>query len=261
MSELSAQNPTCRFSGLAELYARCRPDYPASAVDHILRRCDLKPGSLLVDVGSGTGISARTFAQRGLRVVGVEPNADMRRQAEAVGLPADAPVPDYRDGRAEATGLPDGVADVVLAAQAFHWFQADAALAEFRRILKPRGWVTLLWNERDETDPFTAAVGAVIRGWPGTRGVEGARTQVGEVLLRTPLFSDGERSTFQHHQELGADGLVGRVFSASYAPKGPALAGCSEAELHQVFARFQTAGRVLLRYQTTVYTARQGDHS
>src|SRR5438094_931691 len=64
MSPLSDANPTGRFSGLAEVYAKCRPDYPAEAVDFILARCGLAPGARLVDVGSGTGISARLFARR-----------------------------------------------------------------------------------------------------------------------------------------------------------------------------------------------------
>src|SRR5262245_21600195 len=93
MSDLAGMNPTGRFSGLAELYARCRPDYPAAALDFVLSRCGLAPGALLVDVGCGTGIAARLFAGRGLRVVGVEPNADMRRRAEAEPLAPGAPVP------------------------------------------------------------------------------------------------------------------------------------------------------------------------
>src|SRR5438045_3467049 len=116
MSPLSDANPTGRFSGLAEVYAKCRPDYPAEAVDFILARCGLAPGARLVDVGSGTGISARLFARRGLEVIGVEPNADMRRQAAAEPLPPGVPVPAYRDGCGEATGLPDACADAVLAA-------------------------------------------------------------------------------------------------------------------------------------------------
>src|SRR5207237_7112797 len=87
VSELARRNPTGRFSGLAALYAKCRPDYPEAAVDYLLARCALVPGACLVDVGSGTGISARRFARRGLRVIGLEPNEDMRRQAEADALP------------------------------------------------------------------------------------------------------------------------------------------------------------------------------
>src|SRR5436305_15310401 len=132
MPDLSQRDPLNRFTGLAGLYARSRPDYPATAIAFILQHCGLRAGALLVDVGSGSGISARRFAACGLRVIGIEPNADMRRQAEAE--PEYRSLVTYQDGKAEATRLPDAVADAVLAAQAFHWFASDAALREFRRI-------------------------------------------------------------------------------------------------------------------------------
>src|SRR5207244_11178545 len=81
MPDLSQRDPLNRFTGLAGLYARSRPDYPATAIDFILQHCGLRAGALLVDVASGTGLSARRFAACGLRVIGIEPNADMRRQA------------------------------------------------------------------------------------------------------------------------------------------------------------------------------------
>src|SRR5262249_13452482 len=95
-------DPTARFTGLADLYARHRPDYPDDALDYVVSRCGLRGGSLLVDVGCGTGISSRQFALRGVPVLGVDPNADMLRRAEAAPLPPGVPVPRYRTARAEA---------------------------------------------------------------------------------------------------------------------------------------------------------------
>jgi SAM-dependent methyltransferase len=256
MSELSQSNPPGRFTGLAQVYARCRPGYPEAAVDYIMTRCGLGPQALLVDVGCGTGIASRLFASRGVPVVGVEPNADMRARAQAEPLPAGCPVPRYCEGRAEATGLAAGMADAVLAAQAFHWFQADAALREFRRLLKPAGWVALVWNERDEADPFTAAYGAVIRTAPDTAAVEGPRARAGEPLSVSPLFEQGERVRFTNQQELDEEGVLGRAFSASYAPREPAAVEAFAAALRDVFARYQRDGKVMLCYETTVHCAR-----
>src|SRR5579885_207719 len=249
MGDLSRENPTGRFTGRASAYAQYRPDYPPAAIDFILKHCDLRPGSVLVDVGCGTGISSRLFAQRGLKVIGIEPNADMRSKAQAEAVPAETPFPDYRDGKAEATGLPDASADAVLAAQAFHWFAPQAALAEFHRILKPGGWAALMWNERDESDPFTAAYGAVIRTAPDTAAIEGPRGRAGEAILTSGLFTRRERVSFTNEQVLDEEGVIGRAFSASYAPKDPVQAAAFAESLRQVFRQFQKANRVSLRYQ------------
>jgi SAM-dependent methyltransferase len=162
-------------------------------------------------------------------------------------------VPRYCKGRAEATQLADGVADTVLAAQAFHWFDPDTALREFVRILKPGGWVVLMWNERDESDPCTAAYGAVIAAAPEARAVEGPRGQAGQALLASPLFADRECVRFRNEQALDEEGLLGRAFSASYAPREPRAAEQFAADLRAVFDRFQQDGAVVLRYETSVY--------
>jgi SAM-dependent methyltransferase len=175
MADLSQQRPTERFSGLEDLYAKHRPSYPADAIDFIVRLCGLNGSTTLVDVGCGTGISTRQFAERGIPVLGIEPNDDMRAKADAESSPPGTPVPVYRKGTAEATGLPDGSAAAVLAAQAFHWFDPPAALREFRRILRPGGHAVLMWNERDNADPFTADYGRVIRSRPEAAKVEGPR--------------------------------------------------------------------------------------
>jgi SAM-dependent methyltransferase len=257
LMELSQYNPTGRFTGLTELYAKCRPDYPSAALDYIVRRSGLYPGSLLVDVGCGTGISSRLFALRGIPVLGIEPNAEMRAAAETVVVPAGTPVPIYRAGTAEATGLGDVTADAVLAAQAFHWFEPETALREFHRILKPDGWVALIWNERDGADPFTAAYGSVFATVPESALVECGRGRAGEPLLVSALFQRAERVVFAHAQVLDEEGMLGRAFSASYAPREPAQAEAFAAALRGVFQRFAEGGQVSLCYETIVYLGQQ----
>jgi SAM-dependent methyltransferase len=245
--------PTERFSGLADLYSQYRPTYPAQALDYIISRCGLGEGSVLVDVGCGTGISSRLFAARGLQIIGIEPNADMRRQAQKEFLNAQFLPPLYRDGRAEATGLPDASAHAVLAAQAFHWFEPQAALQEFHRILKPDGWVILLWNERDETDAFTHAYGDKARAFCQPEPCRGD----GAPLLTSPLFQDGEKAIFPNEQVLDEEGLLGRAFSVSYAPRDDSIARRYADELRDLFRQFQAEGRVIMRYETLVFLARR----
>lgn len=253
MTDLTRHDPTGRFTGRQDLYARFRPSYPAEAIDTFIRRTGLDSGGLLVDVGCGTGLSSRLFAERGVDVLGIEPNAAMREQA----LKAGGSIR-YQEGRAEATGLPDGCARVVLAAQAFHWFDAPAALREFQRILAPGGWVALLGYERDETDPCTAAYGDVIRLAPDTALVEGGRIRAPEALLTCTLFESAEVIPFSHPQELDEEGLVGRMFSSSYVPREPPLGPQIEQGVRQVFARYQRDGRVQLCQRITLHLARKG---
>jgi len=255
MSRESTSDPTRRFSGLENLYARHRPSYPADAIDFIVRRCGLDATTTLVDVGCGTGISTRLFAERGIPTIGIEPNDAMRAKAEAE-PPATGVPPVYRKGTGEATGLSDGAAAAVLAAQAFHWFDAAAAFREFRRILRPGGHAVLMWNERDSADPFTDAYGQVIRSVPGAASVEGPRGKSGEAIFHTPYFVDADLTRFKNAQEVDEDGLVGRSLSASYAPKEPAAVAVFVDALRGVFARYQRSEKVLIRYVTSVYSGR-----
>jgi len=257
MSDLSQLNPTDRFTGLAEVYARHRPTHAAAAIDFVIDRCGLAAGAVVVDIGSGTGISARTFARRGLRVIGIEPNAEMRVRAEAEPMEPGQQAPEYREGQGEATGLPDAVADAVVSAQAFHWCEPKAALAEFHRILKPGGCVALMWYEREESDPFTAAYGELLRACTDAERVEGPRTRAGDVLLTAAMFEGAERASFGHEQVLDEEGLIGRGFSVSYAPRDAVGRERFAEGLRGLFSRFSSGDRVVMRYRTTVTMARR----
>jgi SAM-dependent methyltransferase len=258
MADLSRLDPTTRFTDRAGTYALYRPTYPDVAIDYVLTHCRLGRGSLLVDVGCGTGISARAFAARGLDVIGIEPNAAMRAAAESSQPERGGPAVTYLDGRAEATGLESGVADAILSAQAFHWFEPDQALAEFHRILKPTGWVILMWNERDESDQFTARYGSVIRSAPDAAAIENARSgQAANALLQSPLFRDASRVAFTQHQSVDEEGLLGRAFSTSYAPSDPDEINRWSDRLTALFRDCNHEGKVLIRYETSVYLARR----
>jgi len=255
-------NPTGRFSGLAETYARCRPSYPADAIDFIVALSGINKDSIVVDIGCGTGISSRLFAERGFRVKGIEPNDDMRRKAETEDNP---PTLTYHKGTAENTTLDAASSDLIICAQAFHWFDPDKALSEFKRILKPGGWVALMWNERDENDEFTHMYGDLFRTVPETEQVEMPRGKAGNALLESTLFEDRQRDLFVFSQVLDEDGLVGRAFSASYAPKENPLKARFEASLRTLFHAYaeqsqdpnQPGYTVKLHYATSIYSARR----
>jgi SAM-dependent methyltransferase len=253
----SELRPTERFTGLTDLYERFRPDYPAEAIDFIVAHCLLGTTTLIVDIGSGTGISSRILSGRGICVVGIEPNEEMRQRAIEVGAPPSGVPLTYQAGTAEATGLSDGCADAVLSAQAFHWFDAEQAIAEFHRILKPHGWVVLMWNERDESHPFTSAYGQVLRATREGRQVESRHGKSGQALLQSPLYCRAERVTFAHQQLLDEEGVLGRARSASYAPREPAALQAFSEALRESFRENQCNGKVILRYVTSVYVGQR----
>lgn len=253
MSASNNADSTKRFTGLAQIYAQARPSYPEAAIQLIVDTALTSLDSVIADVGCGTGISSRLFGTLGYRVIGIEPNEDMRQKAERDAACGGKLT--YQSGTAEATGLETASIDLVLCAQAFHWFRPDEALQEFSRILKARGWVALLWNERDESDPFTRAYGDALRQAPETAKVEMHRGSAGEVLLTSPLFAKAQKRLFRNSQILDEEGAINRAFSASYAPKDSAGIANLRASLQAAFKQFNRGGSVEMRYTTSVYTA------
>ncbi len=240
-------DPTGRFTSRADAYKRYRPSYPSAAIDAMIDGVGEPRTLVAADIGAGTGISARLLADRGVRVHAVEPNRAMREAAEP------HPLVHFVDGVAEKTGLPDGCADLVLAAQAFHWFRPEEALREFHRILKPTGRLAVMWNERDLTDPLTAVYSDVISR-ASNRAPEEKWHIRPEELYVSQLFATAWERTFVYEQALDTAGLVGRAISASYVPlEGPGRESV-ERELRAAHARFaRSDGTVRLVYRTILY--------
>src|ERR1700704_873866 len=138
-------SPTERFSSRGENYVRYRPSYPSAAIDLLKTRCGLSPGAVVADIGSGTGILSELLLGSGARVIGVEPNDGMRAAAEAL-LRGEARFRSVK-GTAEATALAPASIDLLVAGQAFHWFDVDQARREALRLLRSGGFAALLWNE------------------------------------------------------------------------------------------------------------------
>ena len=128
------------WTGRASSYDRGRPTPPLALLDLLTQWIHLPHPSLVVDLGSGTGLSTAIWGRRAERVIGIEPNTDMRNEAvrKLEGYPHAAHI-EYREGVAHQTGLPDGCADIVTASQSFHWMEPTATLTEIARILRPEG--------------------------------------------------------------------------------------------------------------------------
>jgi SAM-dependent methyltransferase len=185
----------------------------------------------------------------------------MLRQASEFVAPAASPEPvhkvNYYSGCAENTGLADSSVRAVLCAQSFHWFKSEEALSEFYRILSDAGWVILIWNERDEVDNFTQAYGEIIRSWPETASIELPRAIAGQPLMESRFFTNKKRVDFANEQILDQKGLIGRAFSASYAPKENQLRALSRQRLIDLFKAYERDNSVILKYLTSVYVGQK----
>ncbi len=249
----ATRDPVARFSDRAEDYVKYRPHYSQDVVQASQRACGLRPEHIIADVGCGTGLTAKIFLENGNRVVGVEPNREMRIAGENY-LAA------YHnfsmvDGSAEATGLADASADFVIAGQAFHWFRPDDTRVEFARILKPAGWVVLVWHDRDTTSkPFLRAYEDFVRRH-STDYEQVAHKYLATYDALQRFFAPEEVRLIEqrNQQELDFDGLRGRLLSSSYVPKTGEKHEAMMHELPHLFSSHADNGRVTLEYDTKIF--------
>ena len=248
---------TQRFSSRVAAYIKYRPSYPAALFQLLASECALTSGAAIADIGSGTGISAQPLLELGYHVHGIEPNDAMRSAAEE--RLAHYPRVHSRAGRAEATGLPDASIDLVFAAQAFHWFDRAKARAEFRRILRPQGFVALVWNERlTDTTPFLEAYEHLLMTRSADYAAVNHRDAVPEAAI-AEFFAPAayQTASFPNHQDFDLDGLLGRARSSSYVPEpGHPQHDPFYAELEHLFQQHAVAGRVRFEYATRVFWAK-----
>ena len=244
-----------RFSDRVQNYVRFRPGYPPAVLGVLRAETGLAPERTVADVGSGTGISAKLFLEAGNPVIAVEPNAGMRAAAEAM-LGGD---PRFRSiaGSAEATTLRDASVDYVVAAQAFHWFDPSRAGAEWRRILRPGGWMVLLWNARKtDSTPFLRAYEALLHEH-ATDYASVNHENVTDDAIAAALGPGFGQRVVPSEQVFDWEGLRGRLLSSSYAPNEghPGHAPMLQA-LERIFREHQQDGRVVFEYDTKIYFGR-----
>ena len=251
-------DPTARFTERVADYAAHRPSYPPEVIGVLAREGVLRPADVVADVGSGTGILTGLLLANGNTVYAVEPNEAMAEEARARlgGNPRFRPI----SGRAEATGLPDASCDVVMAAQAFHWFDIVPTRREFQRILEPGGAVVLVWNiRRTGSTPFLREYEGLLQRFALDYKKVSAGWADEQAIARFFAPSSFEVRGLEYRQDFGFDGLRGRLLSSSYAP----AAGHPQhepmiAELQRLFDRHQRGGQVAFEYDTKVYWGRLG---
>ncbi len=253
MSKLS---PTQRFSDRVENYVRYRPSYPPQALDHLEHVGYLQPGFVIADVGSGTGILSNQMIMRGYDVIGIEPNDAMRAASEAL-----INAPNFRavDAPAEDISLEDGAVDLVVVAQALHWFEHDKAAPEFRRITKAPHRMAAIWNNRRRGGtPFLDAYEELLlEGGVGYKEVMEDRAALSEGIRA--YFGAYDHYSTPNMQVFDYKGLKGRLLSSSYAPAPGHPAHDAVIErLKAIFAEHNRDGFVQIEYDTQVYYGELG---
>jgi SAM-dependent methyltransferase len=242
-----------RFANRVADYLLYRPRYPMGVLDLMQMQCLLTPAHAVADIGSGTGFLAELFLKNGNAVFGVEPNREMREAGEEylAAYPRFTSV----DGSAEATTLGDASVSFVTAGQAFHWFEPESARREFARILRPNGWVAVVWNDRSTAESGFAQAYEDLLQRIGTdySRVKDSYPQIKDMRL---FFGHDKFLTRElpNFQVFDPEGLRGRLRSSSYAPaEGHPNFAPMIAELDKLFDAHQQDGNVRMEFSTWIY--------
>jgi len=244
-----------RFSDRVADYVRHRPSYPSEVVDVVAGVTGLTSEWVVADLGSGTGLSCVPFLENGNVVIGVEPNASMRQGGDdfLAGYPRFRSV----DGSAEATGLEDHAVNLVVAGQAFHWFDWAAARAECVRVLREPPWAVLMWNLRDSAAEGLGRAYELLLERFGTDYASVRASWANPDAIRGFFGGAHVDRSLPNPQLLDWEGLKGRHLSSSFVPKpdqptfGPMM-----SELRRIFDEHARDGRVVFGQETRVIVGR-----
>ena len=252
--------PKKRFSSRADNYSKFRPSYPEEIISFLEAEEVLYKDSIIADIGSGTGILTELFLKNGNVVFGIEPNIEMR-------IAAEFNLNKYQnfhniDGSAESTNMEDNNVNIITVGQAFHWFDQSKARKEFKRILKPEGFVVIVWNNRKRSgSKFLEAYEDLLL----TYGTD--YRKISDIQINFEQFygigknSEGHlREVFENYQLLNFPGLKGRLLSTSYAPLDdhPNYYNMI-TDLEKIFQDNNQNGLVRFDYETEVYCGRLFD--
>ena len=242
-----------RFSRRVDFYVRYRPTYPRALLQHLQGVAELAADATIADVGSGTGLSTKLFLDAGYTVYGIEPNREMR-DASVDFLSA---YDHYEavNGSAEATTLAAESVDLVVAGQAFHWFDPAAFRQEVQRILKSSRQAALFWNSRPFTaTPFLQAYEQLLKDYAHNYAMVEHRKSKDETLAIFYGSAGYQEATFANDLVYDRQALIGRALSSSYTPlEDHPNHDLLMQGLHDTFDRYQENGTVTMPYQTNLY--------
>ena len=245
-------NSTERFSDRVDNYVKYRPGYPPEMLELFRDVLGIVPRDVVCDIGSGTGISAKVFLENGNTVIGVEPNDAMREASLRFLAEFDRFL--AVKGTAEATTLADDSVDLIIAAQAFHWFRPADARKEFERIGRKDARLALIWNDRllDADDLHRGYEQLLLKY--GTDYAAVRHDNIKPEQLNEIFAEDARHVSFRNVQTLDLDGLRGRMLSSSYVPNASdERFSAMIAELEELFAKHAENGRIKLLYRTDVF--------
>lgn len=244
-----------RFTDRVENYIKYRPSYPADVNEYLKSEGILRSDSVIADIGSGTGISAELFLKNGNVVYCIEPNDAMREAAEKLlaGYYSFKSI----SATAEETTLSNNSIDLIICAQAFHWFDIPKVKVEFKRVLKSTGRICLMWNERIlDGNPFLIDYeNLLLKYGMDYRNVR--HENIDEDKLNGFFGGGYIKKTFPNKQVFDLAGVTGRLLSSSYTPQYDSpLYEPMLAELNEIFEKDQVNGFIEFLYDTNVYVSK-----
>lgn len=242
---------TKRFSDRVEDYIRYRPNYPEKIVKILEEKISLDKNKTIADIGSGTGISSKLFLKNGCKVIGVEPNKEMREAAQQL-LSGFANFKSV-NGAAEKTNLPDESVDVIFCGQAFHWFDKEKSKIEFGRILKKNGNIVLVWNSRSDKSAFQNEYEKILfDNIEEYKSVNHRNIKDEEI---SNFFSPKKmhKTCLDNNQFLDLEGLKGRLLSSSYCPKSGKQHDRLMRRIEDVYQKYQVNNVIEFEYETQIF--------
>jgi len=244
-----------RFSNRVENYVKYRPQYPDEIVELLEKENILQTGSVIADIGSGTGFSALPFLKKDYKVIGIEPNEEMRNAGDDY-------LKDYSkfnsiNATAELTTLENNSVELIIAGQAFHWFNIEQARKEFKRILKQDGNILLIWNDRIISgDQFHEVYEDFIKMFAIDYKEVNHKNLDDQSTIQDFFGTENKltKKVFENSQALDFTGMKGRVLSSSYMPnESHKDHEFMISVMKKIFTRFQENGKITIKYNTTLF--------